>query len=113
MRRTPARLGAPEQPLIWRFTRSWWLALIVLSAGLLAWVSFGYVGLHARQRRWTAWGILYLLLAVGSLSLLLVGGSSNSTVAAVLGTLVLLGVWVGSVVHGLLIRGEALTRGPY
>jgi hypothetical protein len=91
-----------------------WLAVILLSAGLLAWTAFLYLGLVTRYRRWMAWAVCYLAVAVVSFSLLVAGGSSNSlaeaTAEAVAGTLLWLGLWTGSSVHGFLVRKEALVR---
>jgi uncharacterized RDD family membrane protein YckC len=94
----------------WGLKRSWWLALIVLSLGLLSWVAFLYLGARTNLRRWRIWAALYLALAVASIALLAVGGDSNSDVWSGIGTLLLLGLWVGSLAHGLIIRREALVR---
>jgi hypothetical protein len=103
-------VSAPARSRAWRVAHSWWLALILFSWGFLAWAAFGYLGFRASHRRWVAWGGLYLALGVATFSLLLVGGDTNSTAAAVVGTLLFISLGLGSFVHGLVIRREALLR---
>jgi uncharacterized RDD family membrane protein YckC len=100
----------PKRSLAWRLVHSWWLVLGFLSSGLLSWVGFGYLGARVHRRRWLGWGALYLAAAAAALSLLAVGGSTNSTLEDVVGLFIWLGLWGGSLVHGLLIRREALLR---
>jgi hypothetical protein len=102
--------SAPTRSLGWRLAHSLWLVVIVLSLGLLSWAAFLYLGAVTRYRRWIAWAVCYLVVAVVSFSLLVAGGSSNSTAEAIVGTLLLLGLWAGSSFHGVLVRKEALSR---
>jgi hypothetical protein len=105
--------GAPVRSRGWRLRHSWWLGLILFSLGLRAWVAFGYIGIRTRQRRWVGSAGLYLLLAGASLALLAAGGASNSTLEPVLGLLLWLGLFVGSVAHSLVTGAHWRATGAH
>ena len=90
--------------------RSWWLGLILVSLGLLTWTAFLYLWARTRRRRGLVWAALYFALAVATLAVLVVGGATESTAWSVIGTLLLLGLWVGALAHGLRIRREAVDQ---
>lgn len=84
----------------WEYWHSLWIAWAVSSVGTLSWVSFGYAGFRAGNRRWLVWAAAYALIMVP----LTVG--IDDTVMGFL----LLFVWLGSSAHALAIRREYLTR---
>jgi hypothetical protein len=93
----------------WRLEHHWWFLLIVPTVGLLSWAAFGYLGLRLRRRAWAAAGAAYLGLVV--LAFVFLGRSTHSNdweVAS--GTALWFAVWIGSFVHALVIRREALDR---
>jgi Helix-hairpin-helix motif len=96
----------PERSKAWQFEHSWWLALIVLSAGFLTWASFAYLGLRTRRRSWQAWAVVYLGLVV--ISTYLLNAYDQDSWGVAVGTVGLLGCWAGGFVHGLAVRGEVL-----
>jgi SARP family transcriptional regulator, regulator of embCAB operon len=53
-----------------RLLASWWILLTLVPFGATAWVALVYAGVQAKNRRWIAWGIVYLVLLVSGFTLL-------------------------------------------
>jgi hypothetical protein len=87
----------------------WWLLFGLLSFGLLAWAGFVYVGLRTHRSRWLAWAGVYLAGAVANIALLSVSNDGSDWQGAT-GTTLLGVVWIGSLVHGLVIRRDVAER---
>ncbi|WP_422745607.1 ComEA family DNA-binding protein [Micromonospora sp. WMMD754] len=86
----------------WRIRHSLWLLLPIAGCGFLAGAGFLYVGLRARRRAWWVAGIVYLV--VGWTSFATVGEADKTSILSTVATVVLMGVWVTSIVHGFVIN---------
>jgi hypothetical protein len=93
----------------WRFEHHWWFLLIVPTFGTLSWAAFGYLGLRLRRWAWLAAGVVYLVLEVIAFVFLGLSSDDNDWQSLAFVVIWLL-VWIGSLVHALVIRREALDR---
>ncbi|MFU8870353.1 type II secretion system protein GspK [Micromonospora sp. SL4-19] len=107
--------GAPATPIAdtnpagdwrWRLLHSWWLLLPALGCGCLGGFGFIYVGLRARRPAWWISGIGYALL--GWAAFVVVGAADEQSVLSDVAAAATLAIWLGGVVHALLINSAWL-----
>lgn len=97
---------APLQNRAWRTRHSAWLLAPLLGIGVFTFVGFVYVALRIRHRKY--WTIAGAYVAVTALALVLVGVSSDGDATSTLGGMLLLGLWAGGIVHGLVLNRDYL-----
>ncbi|MFD2764357.1 helix-hairpin-helix domain-containing protein [Micromonospora eburnea] len=101
--------GGPPNPGVdgkWRLLHSWWLLLPILGCGCLGGFGFIYVGLRTRRPAWWISGIGYALL--GWAAFATVGEADKESVLSNVATAVMLMIWIGGIVHALLINSAWL-----
>ncbi|ALU39029.1 hypothetical protein AS188_03890 [Kocuria flava] len=92
----------------WRLRHSAWLLAPILGLGLFSWVGFVYVAARTRKRRW--WVIAAIYAGLGVLLFVLDEAARSTGVQAFadVGGLLLLGTWVGGVIHAFILNKEYL-----
>ncbi|MEU3452941.1 helix-hairpin-helix domain-containing protein [Micromonospora sp. NPDC006766] len=107
--------GGPATPIAgtnpagnwrWRLLHSWWLLLPALGCGCLGGFGFIYVGIRARRPAWWISGIGYALL--GWAAFAIVGSIEEKSVLSQVAVAATLLIWIGGVVHALLINSAWL-----
>ncbi len=107
--------GAPATPIAdpnpasnwrWRLLHSWWLLLPTLGCSCLGGFGFIYVGLRARRPAWWISGIGYALL--GWAAFATVGSAEEKSVLSQVSTAATLVIWLGCILHALLINSAWL-----
>ncbi len=86
--------------------RTWWVAVPLLTLGMLTWAVFLYVGIRARRRLWLLFAGVYLAALV--IALVVGGGHHDDAQSNVEGAILVSLAAVGSA-HALGIRREFLT----
>ncbi|HET7280448.1 MAG TPA: CHAT domain-containing protein [Dermatophilaceae bacterium] len=97
---------APLQNRAWRTRHSAWLLAPILGIGVFTFVGFLYVALRIRRRKY--WTIAGAYIAVTALALVLAGVSSDGDATSTLAGMLLLGLWGGGIVHGLVLNRDYL-----
>lgn len=98
----------------WRRRNSMWLLPSVACCGLLTWVSFLYIGIAAKKRAWLVSSAAYGVAAVAFFVLLGTapsgppGEPSPPSWQSSVGTTVMLLLWLGGAIHGLVINRQWL-----
>lgn len=93
--------NSPLRSRLWRVRHSLWLLPALLGFGLCTWLSFLYIGLRARHRKW-------LLISAGhaflsTIAFVLVGITNSQSVTVLAGTLLLI-LWGGGSIQALVVN---------
>jgi hypothetical protein len=88
----------------WERSHSIWIAWTFFA---VPWMSFFYIGIRVKHRRWIAWGALYSAPFV--LSMITTESPANSLVSQLTGFLLLV-AWIGGIIHAFRARKEYLLR---
>jgi DNA-binding SARP family transcriptional activator len=92
---------SPLSSRIWRVRHSLWLLPALLGFGMWTWLSFLYIGMRARSRKW-------LLIAAAYAALLVGGGTlaeiADSSWAITLAGFWLIALWGGGAIHALYVN---------
>ncbi len=91
----------------WEWANSWWILFTFFPLGLLAFVSYIYIGKTARQIKWYIAGVVYLAAAW---FVLLV---PSDIVPFELKNTLYVVIWIISIIHAFLIRKQYLIRRSY
>ncbi|MFC1586865.1 protein kinase [Planctomycetota bacterium] len=86
------------QGKLWELKNSLWM-LWLLPFGIFSWVSFLWVGLRAKRKRWIFWAVVYFLVFPSFMS--------NQTFELNIFTFSL---WIISIIHAFKIRQEYILR---
>jgi hypothetical protein len=82
----------------------WVWILLTTFAGLTTWVAFGLVGWRWRRPRWLFWPVVYLVGIVAAFAL--DPFTLTSRWGSNLGVVLFVAVWVGGMVHALVLRAR-------
>lgn len=91
----------------WEWANSWWILFTFFPLGLLAFVSYIYIGKTARQIKWYIAGVVYLAAAW---FVLLV---PSDIVPFELKNTLYVVIWIISIIHAFLSRKQYLIRRSY
>lgn len=86
---------------------SWWM-IPSLMGGFFTWAGFLYIGLRHHSRRWTWWGVAYLVLAA-ALCLFIAGIPDAASPLNGLAAIGLMGLWLGGMLHSFYANLRRLT----
>jgi serine/threonine protein kinase len=91
----------PEQAL----RHSLWVAPAAVPLGMTTWLSFGYIGVRHRNRRWLAIAAAYLAVMLAGF-VLFAGNTSPGPMpaSAVAGLVIVLAIWPAGFVHALWVN---------
>ena len=91
----------------WEWANSWWILFTFVPLGLLAFVSYIYIGKTAKQIKWYIAGVVYLVAAwfVLLIPADIVPFELKNTLYVV--------IWIVSIIHAFLIRKQYLIRRAY
>jgi Helix-hairpin-helix motif len=110
---TPPNSPYPQPPgpkgpanLSWRLGHSAWVLAPALSFGCLGAAGFLYVGIRAKRPAWWIPGIVYSVITFACL--VFGGGAPKDSVAQNVAFTLLIGLWLASVIHALVINPEWL-----
>ncbi len=90
--------------------RSWerrhliWMVWAYLAS---PWISFFYIGIRAKHRRWIVWGAVYSVPFI--LSMFTAESPENSAGSSLTGFLLVV-AWIGGIIHAFRVRKEYLLR---
>jgi DNA uptake protein ComE-like DNA-binding protein len=84
----------------WESFNSWWAWLTLFSFGILSFISFLYIGNKIKNKKWLVYGCVYLGITILFMSI------PSTDFSA----LIMLGLWVGTVVHAFKIRPSYLIQ---
>jgi TIR domain len=100
----------PSMPTVRQSVRDWerqhslWM-IWLLTLGTLNGIAFLWIGYRVQERKWVLYGFLYLL----PFMLLITLGLTDSSLAGFF-FLVMIGVFIGSLIHGFVVRRTYLWR---
>src|SRR4051812_20062687 len=102
------RSGRPSSTLLrrrtWRWWHSLWMLPCILGVGILTWISFLYIGVRARRRRWLRHAAVYGAAAVTAVVVSNKGPEVAKNGAALLAVI----VWIAGMIHASWINREWL-----
>ncbi|WP_164491824.1 ComEA family DNA-binding protein [Staphylospora marina] len=98
-----------EESKYWELWNSLWMGWALFTLGILNWVSFFYIGIRVRQRKWVLAGIGYAIPFV----VMMISEGVLSDVYMDLAAGVAVALWPVSIIHAMLIRREYLERLRY
>jgi hypothetical protein len=105
-----AATPGPSMPTVRQSVRGWerqhslWM-IWLLTLGMLNGIAFLWIGYRVQERKWVIYGFLYLL----PFMLLITLGFIDSSLAGFF-FIVMIGVFIGSLIHGFLVRRTYLWR---
>ena len=89
------KLVRPDRGMAWELLNCRWLFAVIISFGILSFMSFFYIGFKTNNRAWKIWGLVYTIS--------LFGLGFNSTL-----DFIFKGLLLSSVLHAIFIRKKYL-----